>query len=736
MDGGRTVTLALPAGTVRVGRTSEGVARIRAADDVGLAAGLGWAHAHDRLVQMELVRLAAAGRLCECLRDDAATLAVDVFMRRMGFARRDEADLARLTAEARAVLEAYAEGVNAWTAENARPLELQLVGHRPEPWRAEDALATVKLMSYLGLAQTQADAEKVIVEALRGGTDRARLQRLFRPHLDEVDDALVELLRQTRVAEPVTPPEVRFLSALPRLVASNNWAVAAGRSASGGALQANDPHLEVNRLPAVWYEMVGEAGGAPRLGITMPGVPGLVMGRTREVSFGFTYGFLDLVDYFVEELRGGLYRYREEWRRPEARRERILRQDGPAHELHVFSTLHGTLETDGGAALADGHYLCRAWAADLSGTAPSVNAFVRLLRARDVEEAADAVRDVTISCNWLLADRGGRIAYQQSGPIPRRRHSGLFPVRGWTGEHDWQGLHGRDALARQVDPPEGILATANDDRNAPGGPRGINLSMGGYRVERIRALLAGRERLTLADMMRIQGDLHSLQAERFMGAFAPLLPDTPAARLLREWDLRYDEGSRGAVLFEAVYAALLREVFGRGLFGLAAWDALAGQTSLLADYFHVFDDALLGEDPSWFGEEGREACFRRVLADVLAEAKAADPRPWGEVHAVTMTNVFFGGALPGFLGFDHGPVALPGSRATVVQGAVFRAHGRLTSFAPSWRYVADLSTAEAHTALPGGPSGRRLSEWYLTDLARWRRFAYKTLAARDEGGMS
>lgn len=727
--GRRPHRLEIPGHVVSLARTRDGVAEIEGRDDRDLAAGLGFAHATDRLVQMSLVRLIGQGRVSECLRSDAEALALDTFARSMGFARAAEADLARLTPAARDLGEAYCRGVNAALRVQGRPLELRLVGYRPEPWSLADILVTIGLMSYVGLAQTQQDVEKTLIEALRAGVDPDKLKRLFHPHLDGVDAELLALLERVRVQDGVLPPAVRFAPSLPRIHASNNWAVAARRSASAHALQCNDPHLEVNRLPPVWYEMVGRTGDDYRIGISMPGIPGLVMGRTRRVSFGFTYGFMDTIDYFVEEVREGRCR-RGEGFRDLARRVEVVRRKGSAPlTLTFFEDETGVIEADPARGeLEDGLYLRRAWTGHGGGNAGSLEALASLVTVGDVEAAAHAARGVAISCNWLLADREGRIAYQQSGRLPARRHSGLHPVPGWREDLAWRGLVPPEALAARLDPPEGALATANDDHNRPEGPLSINLCMGDDRASRIGDLLAEKDLLDLEDMRRIQRDLYSKQAERFLAVLAPMLPETPAGRLLGEWDLHYDPASRGATLFEAVYAALLREVFGKGVFGLEAWDALAAETYLVADHFQLFDRALLGDDPIWFGPEGREPLFRRVLEDTLARWPPARVRPWGEARVVVMRNLFFQGVLPRFLGFDEGPIPLAGSRATVVQGNLVRAHGRESIFAPSWRYLTDLGRDEAETALPGGPSGRRFSRLYRTGIAEWLGFRYKTLS--------
>ena len=155
-------------------------------------------------------------------------------------------------------------------------------------------------MSFVGLAQAQGDAETVLLQALRAGVDPAKLARLFHPRLDGLDDALLAAIRAVRHVSPLVPG----LPPLSGLWASNNVAVAGRLSSSGAALYATDPHLEVNRLPAIWYEVVGELpDGDFRIGVTVPGVPGLVMGRTRAIAGGFTYGFADAASSSAESSR-------------------------------------------------------------------------------------------------------------------------------------------------------------------------------------------------------------------------------------------------------------------------------------------------------------------------------------------------------------------------------------------------------------------------------------------------
>jgi len=248
--------------------------------------------------------------------------------------------------------------------------------------------------------------------------------------------------------------------------------------------------------------------------------------------------------------------------------------------------------------------------------------------------------------------------------------------------------------------------------------------MGAWRADRIASLLAKGSKVGIDDMKAIQADLYSSEAEAFLAILRPLLPDTPAGRTLAAWDCRYDAASRGATLFERFYRELYREVFGRNGLGERAVAFLDAETGVFTDFYDGFERVLLSADSAWFGGEPRDAIWRRAAARALARPAG----PWGRSRRVTMSHVLFGGKMPRFLGFDRGPITLPGGRATVNQGQIYRSAGRTTTFAPSIRIVTDLGTDEVHTALAGGVSDRRFSRWYVSDLKRWLRGEYKTFS--------
>jgi penicillin amidase len=324
----------------------------------------------------------------------------------------------------------------------------------------------------------------------------------------------------------------------------------------------------------------------------------------------------------------------------------------------------------------------------------------------------------------VLADRHGSIGYQMSGCMPVRRQGwrGLVPVPGWDPENDWQGFVTPADLPRALNPESGFITTANDDLNHLGHAHPINLPMGPYRAERIAGLLAARDDWTAADVEAMQMDVLSPHAQRFMELLRPLLPMTPAADILRTWDCRYDPASIGATLFERFYRGLVREVFG-AVCGADVMRHLTGETAILADFYYNLDRILLAEQSVWFGAESRAQIFARVLARSLDGPFTT----WGSEQRVMMKHLMLGGKLPAWVGFDRGPVPLRGNRATIHQGQVYRSGGRVTSFAPSFRFVTDFGATTIRTCLAGGPSDRRFSPWYTSGIDDWLAGRFKTL---------
>jgi penicillin amidase len=702
-------------------RDEHGIPHIRAVDLSGAYWGMGYAHARDRGMQMGLMRLLGQGRVAECLDGSEESVEVDTFFRRMNWHGNTSAQVDLLTPETRELVDAYCDGVNA-RFDETRPWEFRALGYRPEPWTVEDVLLMARMTGYLTLAVSQAEIERLFVEMVQAGIDDARIDAIFPGCLAGLDR---ELLESVRLGERIVPESVKWLDGGSRMMASNNWAVASWRSVTGDALLANDPHLEVNRLPAVWVEQVVEFSDDTVFTANMPGLPGPLVGRKDDLSWGATYAFMDAVDSWVEDCSDGAFRRGDGYEPFEERHERILVKKGEPVDVVFYENMHGVLDGDPFEA---GRYLATRWAPADSG-AETLNAVTDLWKATGVEEARRVFGRIETAWNWVMADSSGRIAFQMSGQYPIRddEWDGFAPKPGWESRWDWQGFADPETLPRTIDPEEGIIVTANNDLNHLGDVHPINMPMGDYRARRITDLLT-ESLCDLATFRRIHQDTYSLQAEEMMFVLRPVLPDTPTGRVLRDWDCSYDCDSHGATIFESFYRNVLVEMFGQGGVGESVVGHLFDATGVFIDFYRNFDRVLLSDESAWLGD-------RELAAVYLAAFERVDDgadRRWGDVNRVMFTNILLGGKTPGRAGFDVGPIEIPGGRATPHQGQIYESAGRQTSFVPSLRLMVDMGRPGMFTALAGGPSDRRFSRWYTSELERWRRGDYKLLRRSND----
>ena len=718
----KAVVLKFQGESVELNRDKNGVVHISAESESGAYFGLGWAHANDRMVQMMLVRLIALGEASENLKATDELIALDTFMRKINFRDDAKAQVDALTPDARTVLDAYAAGVNEFLNREKLPFEFKLIKYKPAPWKPEDSLITIKIMGYVGLAQAQGDMEKFIVQMVQNGVNLEKLDDLFPEHIKGIN---LDLLKKVTLENPIVPKSIPWLHALPRVSASNNWAVSGEKSVSGKPIYCSDPHLEVNRLPAVWYEQVISYGDYYAIGNSIPGIPGILYGRTKDLAWGFTYAFMDMIDFYVEDCRNGAFRRGDEWV-PFDVREEVIRPKGKEPvTVKVYENLHGFLEGDPNKP---GYYLSMAWSGRKDGGASALSNLINIPRIKLAKEAMEAARNIDIPpLFFIFVDSQNNIGFQTCGRMPKRRKgwTGLYPAEGWNPKNDWMGFVDPSDLPNEFNPKRHYLSTANNDFNYLGKAKPINLPMAPYRFNRINELLESKEKLSIEDMKKMHYDLYSKQADLFMPVIAPLLPDTEAGNLLKNWDFRYQEDSKAAYYFEQIYHELLRTVFGLNDWGERVFDFIDKETGVFVDFYGNFDAVLLKETSPWFEGKSRDEIYREAIEKALK----AEPKAYGETRLITMTNIFFGGKLPKFLGFDYGPFPLRGNRATIPQGAIYKNGGMMTTFHPSFRMIADMATDYMETNLAGGPSDRRFSKWYTSDVENWRNGKYKTLKA-------
>ncbi|GAB6090509.1 penicillin acylase family protein [Spirochaeta dissipatitropha] len=709
----RPKQLASPYGTITLYRNQHGVPVVSAPNDLAMYYGQGWVQMCDRQLQAHMLKIIFTGRAAEFLGKDL--IPVDEYIRSFPFLPDPDEQLSAMRPDARAALEAFTEGCNAWFSSNKPRWEWRLAGVQIEDFSSADVLSILNGFGFIGLTDTHIQTKRFIIQMLQNGVSPQQVKELFPRISEEID---LELIQSIRLGPSPVPPEIAWY--VPSFSASNNWVVSDGK---GSALLANDPHLHVTRLPAIWQEIVLESDGRCFKGFSIPGLIGAIVGRSPDLAWGPTYSFLDMLEYRIEEVRDCCVRRGDDWLPLHQRSETIaVRKQDPVVRTYWESD-HGLLEGFNENNLSDGYYLSLGYSAAKHVGGGETEAVVDIFHARTTEEGLDIYRKLeSPSFCWAFADTQGTIGYRMTGRAIQRDpgNSGLIPHPAWNTE-PMSFLPAED-MPLSCSSSAGRIVTANNNLTAGYKTTLQSAPMPSYRADRIEQLLQQAEDYSVETMRTIQLDLYSLQAEAFMKHILPLLPDHPNAVHLRDWNCCYSPESVGAVYFERFYCRIIEYMFFTRQMGGDVFSHLWDESGLFVTLHGHFDAVILAESSSWCSEEERRDWIRQALRESLSQP----PIQMQKFRRSVMRHVLFGSVLPSWLGFDHGPVHFPGSRATVNQGQFYRSGGMDTSFCPSLRLITDMQSDTVHTNLAGGISDRRFSSLYLKGLDLYLQGKLKT----------
>ena len=721
-------------------RDRYGIPHIFAASAAGASFALGYAHAQDRLWQMEMSRRIASGRVAEVV--GPGGLPTDRFMRTLGVRRAAEANLRRLDAETRRLLEAYAAGVNAFLASGpVLPPEFWLTGVRPEPWSPVDSVAWAKMMAWdLGGNW----GTELLRMRLAKTLPLARIHEFLPPYPGEPVPVIADLKELYGTLER---DAVRLAEFVPdnEGLGSNNWVVSGERSASGKPLLANDPHLGLT-APPVWYFAQLSAPDLNVIGATLPGVPGVILGHNERIAWGFTNTGPDVQDLYIEKLdSGGGYIAPEGPRAFEVVEETIRVKGAEPEKLRVRISRHGPVISDVSRTAQDeaprGHVIAFAWTA-LAEDDRSLQAAMKFARAREWDGFLDGARDFhSPQQNIVYADIEGNIGFIAAGRVPLRRPDndlkGMAPAPGWLEKYDWAGYIPFEQLPRSFNPAGGAVVTANHRITPPGYPYLISTNWEPpYRADRIQALLEATPSQSVRTFAQIQADVTSLAMRELLPKLLATRPRSEQARkaldLLRQWDGTMAAGRPEPLIAWAWWRELTRAIYADELGDAFRLNHLARPVFLAK--------VLSGErGPARWCDDVRtpaiETCEEQLavsletaLAD-LRERYGADAARWrwGEAHVARHEHRPFGRqALLARL-FDI-RVASPGDTFTVNVGRNNmndEAEPYANRHAASLRAIYDLSNLENSLYIhSGGQSGNILSEHYDAFSAAWAKNEY------------
>jgi len=725
------------AASVELYRDRWGVPHVFAQNEEDAAAALGWAHASDRLWQMEAMRRLGAGRLAEIV--GPAALPSDRWMRTVGVYALAQRQYPRLSDRSRRLLDAYARGVDAWIAGGDQPLppEFLVLGLQPEPWTPADSLVWLKLMAM----RLSGDRREELLRARLTG--RLTPEQMADLWPDDSDGPVTLPARSGHAEAEALAPErlARLMAAMAEPPgeahgASNVWVLAGHRTATGKPLLANDPHLAFT-LPLPWYLARLSTPDGEVAGATSPGFPALILGHNDRVAWGLTTSDIDVEDVFVERIDpsdpgrylapGGTL--------PFDRREETIAVKGQAPEvLVVRRSRHGPVISDvAGGGAADGTVLALAatWLAEHDSTADGLFELGRARDARDV--LAAAAKATAPQQNLFYADVDGRIGWIAAGQIPLRPPGGgRLPAEGWTGAADWRGFVPVAGWPQATEPRSGVLINANNRPVPPDWPWPINGSWDvGFRAQRIAERLAPATPQTFEEQSALQLDAVSLMARRLLPLMLAALPPptdpaaATAAALLVGWtgEMRADRPE--PLIFAAWLRAFVRAV---------AADELGDAFAAWWDYRPLFVERVLTGHGRWcddIGTAADETCGAQLgcsLGEATADltrrlgATPADWR-WGELHAARFEHPFWG-RVPLVGRLVDARVPMNGGNDTIDRAASQVANDEEPFGAvhgAGFRGVYDLADlGRSQFVLATGQSGNPLSRHFRDLTAMWR----------------
>jgi len=609
---GETVVAGIAA-PIEIVRDADAIPHILAANKKDALFGLGYAHAQDRLWQMEFERRIGHGRLSEIF--GAATIPQDRFLRTVGFGRAAQAAWAATPAWAREQVDAYVAGINAFIAAHhgfKLPPEFTLLRFEPEPWTGPDVVVWVKMMAWdlsanysfellrydlirsvgkermAQLMPPYAAGGLSIVPAADGSGESggsglsavAPQPKVLGPKADGSGGLVGAFARTFSVGHPAVAD---FLRGGGEGVGSNNWVVDGTLTASGKPLLANDPHLGT-RLPSTWYLAHVKGGDFEMIGATLPGTPAVALGRNRFIAWGATNVAADVEDLFREHVdeSGQRVEFRGAWE-PITVIPEVIHVKGAADiSLNVRVTRHGPLVSDainanpparGATPPPPLEPLAFRWTA-LDSDDSTLTSFLKVNEAHNWQEFTDALRGfVTPSQNFVYADVDGHIGYYAPGRIPLRANGdGASPAEGWTGDNEWTGWIPFEELPHLYDPPDHMIVTANHRPEPASYPHNLGLEWPEpYRAERIWQLLReSGAKLSANDFARIQADTFSLHAKTLLPvllrhAQPTDVMDQRAVEILRGWNFDTAGTSIAAAIFEAWFLQLAPAFVGQEL---------------------------------------------------------------------------------------------------------------------------------------------------------------------------
>jgi penicillin G amidase len=732
---------------VSVTRDPHGVPAIEAANLDDLFFAQAYVTAQDRLWQMDVMRRFASGELSEILGKDL--LKLDREQRILGLRAAAKKNIDMATPRDRAFFEDYARGVNAFISTHADrlPIEFRILHYAPKPWSPEDSIVIANQMVKDLNYEYFYDAlhhEKILAKL---GPDLTADLYVNRSWHDRPPTVMREDLSDSQTANsdsdddddddddgPDTSITRTFPASLPESLpeglpvnGSNDWVVSGAHTVTGKPLLSNDMHLG-HQMPNLWYEAHLHAANLDVAGVTLPGMPYVIVGHNQRIAWGFTNVGPTVTDVFIENFNAqGAYQTPTGWIQPEHRSETIHVKDKPDVTVDVKITRHGPIITD--LVPGETRPLALRWTLYDGLHIP----FFDVNRAQNWQDFCHAFSLLDApGQNVVYADVDGNIGYHTTGKVPvRAAGDGSLPVSGADNAHEWTSYIPFDKLPNVYNPPSGVIATANGRITPDNYPNSISMEWEApWRTARIYHVLESGRQFTPADMLALQTDIQSepdlFAAERLVYAVdhasKPAARVKQAADLMRSWDGRMLAASAAPTIAEASIRELRRLLLEPKLGGIptdskADTGALSWQTYSWDMRSVWLENILLHRPKRWLPEKYPN--YDELLAAAVEAAVNSPGAPqdlsswhWGAYNAVEIQHPILG-KIP-LINRWSGPGVKEQSGSGYTVKAVTRNHG------PSERFTANLADLDQSTLnVVTGQGGNFLSPHYMDQWKAW-----------------
>lgn len=694
----------------------------------------GYLTAKDRLWQMDFISRAAVGRISEIIGERA--LEYDRNQRRKGMLLAAENALKgwSRSPEELALLEAYSAGVNVYIAALSPadyPLEFKLMGYVPEPW---SPLKCAMLFKYMAenLCSRNDDIPATNTYALLGPEAFALLFPEADPRQSPVIPENVIWDFEKLPLEREAAPAAEMMSGLlphrqlpqpPDGVGSNNWAVAGSKTANGNPILCNDPHLGL-RLPAIWYELQLSVPGMNAYGVSLPGVPGIIIGFNENIAWGVTNAGHDVLDWYKvrwADEEKNTYHYGGQ-AKAVSRLVEVINVRGRKEPVldTVKYTVWGPVvyEEPGPRQDMAMHWL----ALEVPEAKPfyEIGTFLRLMKGKGLEDYTEALKAYESPAqNFAFASRAGDIAITVNGNLPLKRdQQGRFVQDGSDPENAWYGFIPRDQLPQVRNPEQGFVSSANQNSTGASYPYYYNGRFDHYRGRYINRRLEEMDSITVKDMMALQLDNYSILAEEGAPLLLSLLDSTnstlrdhPKIQELRQWDFRFEKEAAAPVLFDRWLNEMEHLAFDE-LYALKdSLELIIPEKWVLLSLMRSHPGHPIFDIKETAALETAADVARLSLEAILEEGGSKSWSAYKNTHISHLARI-----EP----FSTGLIDVGGYRDA--PNAIKEDHG------PSWRMVVELSDpVQAYGIYPGGQSGNPGSPYYQSMVEQWREGSYNKL---------